>query len=40
MDIVKTLFVCNRQQMEFYPFITKGDKPFRSKKFSGILIIS
>lgn len=40
MDMVKTLFVCNRQQTEFYLFITKGDKPFRSKEFSGILGIS
>lgn len=40
MDIVIALFVCNRQQTEFYPFITKGYKPFRSKEFSGILRIS
>lgn len=40
MDMVKTLFVCNRQQTEFYLFITKGDKPFRSKEFSGALGIS
>lgn len=40
MDMVKTLFVCNRQQTEFYLFITKGDKPFRSKEFSSALGIS
>lgn len=40
MDMVKTLFVCNRQQTEFYLFVTKGDKPFRSKEFSGALGIS
>ena len=40
MDMVKALFVCNRQQTEFYLFITKGDKSFRSKEFSGILGIS
>ena len=29
MKMVKTLFLCNRQQTEFYLFITCGDKPFR-----------
>ena len=29
MDMVKTLFLCNRQQTSFYLFITKGHKPFR-----------
>ena len=34
MNMVKTLFLCNRQQTEFYLFVTKGDKPFKSKDFS------
>lgn len=38
--IVKTLFLCNRQQTEFYLFITRGDKPFVTKNFSGALGIS
>lgn len=37
MKMVKTLFLCNRQQSEFYLFITCGDKPFKSKDFSGAL---
>lgn len=40
MDMVKTLFLCNRQQTEFYLFITRGDKPFISKDFSSALNIS
>lgn len=40
MEMVKTLFLCNRQQTEFYLFITKGDKPFKSKDFSSALGIS
>ncbi len=40
MKMVKTLFLCNRQQTEFYLFITAGDKPFRSKDFSAALGIS
>lgn len=40
MKMVKTLFLCNRQQTEFYLFITCGDKPFRSKNFSAALEIS
>lgn len=40
MKMVKTLFLCNRQQTEFYLFITAGDKPFRSKDFSAALEIS
>ena len=40
MEMVKTLFLCNRQQTEFYLFVTKGDKPFRSKEFSHALEIS
>lgn len=37
MKMVKTLFLCNRQQTEFYLFITAGDKPFRSRDFSAAL---
>ncbi|MCM1126056.1 MAG: prolyl-tRNA synthetase associated domain-containing protein [Lachnospiraceae bacterium] len=40
MNMVKTLFLCNRQQTEFYLFITKGNKPFHSKDFSSALGIS
>ncbi len=40
MKMVKTLFLCNRQQTHFYLFITTGDKPFRSKDFSLALGIS
>lgn len=38
--MVKTLFLCNRQQTNFYLFITVGNKPFRSKDFSSALGIS
>lgn len=37
MKMVKTLFLCNRQQTAFYLFITAGDKPFKSKVFSNSL---
>lgn len=37
MHMVKTLFLCNRQQTCFYLFVTKGDKPFRAKEFSAAL---
>ncbi len=40
MKMVKTLFLCNRQQTEFYLFITAGDKPFKSKDFSTALGIA
>lgn len=40
MNMVKTLFLSNRQQIDFYLFITKGDKPFRSRDFSKALGIS
>jgi Ala-tRNA(Pro) deacylase len=40
MKMVKTLFLCNRQQSEFHLFITCGKKPFKSKDFSGVLGIS
>ena len=40
MKMVKTLFLCNRQQTAFYLFITVGDKPFRSKDFSTALDVA
>lgn len=40
VQIVKTLFLCNRQQTQFYLFVTCGDKPFRSKDFSAALKVS
>lgn len=39
MKMVKTLLLCNRQQSNFYLFITCGDKPFNSKNFSTSLDI-
>ncbi|WP_028563792.1 prolyl-tRNA synthetase associated domain-containing protein [Paenibacillus pinihumi] len=33
-NMVKTLFLCNRQQTRFYLFITTADKQFKSKEFS------
>lgn len=39
MEMVKTLFLCNRQKTEFYLFITVGNKPFSSKNFSTALNI-
>jgi len=40
MKMVKTLFLCNRQQTEFYLYITTASKPFRSKEFSSVLGVS
>ena len=40
MNMVKTLFLCDRQQTDFYLFITVGNKPFRSKDFSNSLGVS
>ena len=40
MKMVKTLFLTNRQQTEYYLFVTEGDKPFRSKDFSRALGIA
>ncbi|WP_195268387.1 YbaK/EbsC family protein [Eubacterium sp. 1001713B170207_170306_E7] len=37
MQMVKTLFLCNRQQTAFYLFITTGDKPFKARDFSAAL---
>ena len=35
--IVKTLFLCNRQQTEFYLYVTTDDKPFVTRDFCGAL---
>lgn len=40
MKMVKTLFLCNRQQTDFYLFITTAHKSFKSKEFSKVLNIS
>lgn len=40
MKMVKTLFLCNRQQTDFYLFVTAGDKAFSSKDFSTAMGIS
>lgn len=40
MNMVKTLFLCNRQQTDFYLFITVGSKPFHSRDFSNALGIA
>lgn len=40
MKMVKTLFLTNRQQTNFYLFITCGNKPFRAKEFSAALDIA
>ena len=37
--IVKTVFVCNRQQTEFYLYVTSDDKPFVTREFCGALSI-
>lgn len=40
MKTVKTLFLCNRQQTNFYLLITPGDKPFKTRDFSDAMQIS
>ena len=40
MKTVKTLFLCNRQQTNFYLFVTLDGKPFVTKDFSSALGIS
>lgn len=35
--IVKTLFLCNRQQTEFFLYVTTDDKPFVTREFCGAL---
>ena len=33
VHIVKTIFLCNRQQTEFYLYVTSDDKPFVTREF-------
>ena len=40
MKTVKSLFLCNRQQTNFYLFVTLDGKPFVTKDFSSALGIS
>ena len=35
--IVKTVFLCNRQQTEFYLYVTTDDKPFVTRAFCAAL---
>ena len=35
--IVKTIFLCNRQQTAFYLYVTTDDKPFVTRDFCGLL---
>ena len=39
-EVVKNIFLCNRQQTTFYLFITRSDKPFSTKDFGKALQIS
>ena len=39
MKMVKTLFLCNKQQTDFYLFVTTGDKRFNSADFCAALNI-
>ncbi len=38
--ICKNLFLCNRQQTDFYLLLMPGDKPFKTKELSGQLGVS
>lgn len=38
--VVKTIFVCNRQQTQFYLYVTEAEKPFVTRDFCGALGIS
>lgn len=40
VNMVKTLFLCNRQKTAYYLFITTGNKPFKSKEFSTALEVA
>lgn len=40
VKICKNLFLCNRQQTQFYLLVMPGDKPFKTKELSGQLGIS
>ncbi len=33
IHIVKTIFLCNRQETEFYLYVTSDDKPFITREF-------
>ncbi len=37
VHIVKTIFLCNRQQTEFYLYVTTDDKPFVTRDFCSAL---
>ena len=37
VNIVKTIFLCNRQQTEFYLYVTSHDKPFVTREFCSAL---
>ena len=39
VNIVKTIFLCNRQQTEFYLYVTSHDKPFVTRDFCSALDI-
>ncbi len=39
VKVIKSLFLCNRQQTQFYLFMTEGDKPFSTKNFGHALNI-
>lgn len=38
--VVKTILLCNRQQTQFYLYVTSGDKPFVTRDFCSALGIS
>lgn len=40
MDMVKTLFLCNKKKTLFYLYVTTDQKPFDTKKFCEALEIS
>lgn len=40
VKVIKSLFLCNRQQTQFYLFMTEGNKPFSTKNFGHALNIS
>ncbi|MBR1576495.1 MAG: prolyl-tRNA synthetase associated domain-containing protein [Bacteroidales bacterium] len=37
VHIVKTVFLCNRQQTEFYLYVTSDDRPFVTREFCAAL---
>lgn len=39
-NLCKNLFLCNRQQTDFYLLLLPGDKPFKTKDLSGQLGVS